>query len=97
MTVRVDPLAFDGESVARVARAALFAALSLPRRRLGDPLSRSDVFRIVEAVPGVQDSSVTIGTAGHPAAQRLQARPYQLIALDPAGPGPRVDIEEYRS
>jgi hypothetical protein len=96
VTVRVDPLAFDGEAVARAARETLRAALSLPRRRLGAALSRSDVFRIVEAVPGVQDSSVTIGSAGHPSAQRLHARPHQVIALDPDGPGPRVDVEEYR-
>jgi hypothetical protein len=100
-TVRVDRAAYDLDAVARAARAALRRELTLPRRALGAAIARSDVLRVLEAVPGVETSRCELGIARDDApAQppderpaRLRAQPWELIAVPEADPSPIVSAE----
>ena len=92
----VDP-AYDAAAVREATTAALSAAFSFERRDLGQPVSRSEVSGVVQAVPGV--AGVTLTTlalhGGEGVATLLPARkgvgdgtavlPAQLLTLDPAG------------
>lgn len=61
VTLRVKTDQFDKDQVMKSVRSALEQALTLKRRRLGEPLYRSAVFQIVEAVEGVENSTVELG------------------------------------
>jgi hypothetical protein len=94
VTVRVDLLAYEAESVARATRRALLEALTLPTRRLGQSLSRSDVMRVAEAVPGVENSTCVIGLLPESVpADRLPAAPDEVIAVPADHAGPFVTVE----
>lgn len=101
--VRVDPARFDPELVAANVRAAIVAAFSLRARSLGDPVYRSDVVRVVESVPGVEDSDCGIGVAearGVPPEQlgerKIPAAPDQVVALDAGGLNVQVETTEFQ-
>ncbi|CCQ90437.1 hypothetical protein NITGR_290036 [Nitrospina gracilis 3/211] len=61
VTLRVKTDQFDKDQVMKSVRNALEQALTLKQRRLGEPLYRSAVFQIVEAVEGVENSTVEMG------------------------------------
>ncbi|HSI51432.1 MAG TPA: baseplate J/gp47 family protein [Ideonella sp.] len=73
ITVRVRSAAFDPESVKAAVRGALVAAFSPQVRRLGQPLYRGEVYRVVETVTGVEnaDCSITLTAATRAALDRV--------------------------
>ncbi len=91
LTVNVQVLKgrFDREEVRERVRAALLAAFSLRRRRLGQDLFLSEVVQVVEGVQGVENSVSVL--AGDPAVRRLPASDRQVFHLDPALS--RLDVE----
>ena len=60
VTVRVVSSAFDPEAVLIEVRAALTSALALERARLGAPIHRAAIFKIVESVAGVENATCMI-------------------------------------
>ena len=59
VTVRVSG-AFDGQTVKNEVNAALRAAFGEHNRRLGQPLYRGEVYKVVDGVAGVENSSCAI-------------------------------------
>jgi hypothetical protein len=57
VTVRVDFAEYDPETVIPAVQAALTSAFALQSVRLGEPVFRSRLFQLVEAVPGVKNST----------------------------------------
>ncbi|MEQ9504511.1 MAG: baseplate J/gp47 family protein [Deltaproteobacteria bacterium] len=55
--VRVDPERYDADLVVDRVRSSIRTSLSLERRRIAQPLYVSEVYRVVEQVEGVADSS----------------------------------------
>lgn len=64
--VRLDYSAFDKEAVLANVKATLEEAFSLKRRRLGQPLYRGELYKVVEAVTGVENSTCEIGLPVQP-------------------------------
>lgn len=60
VTVRIRTTAFDGQSVAEAVLAALNTAFSAQARRLGQPLYRGEIYRVVDSVTGVENSQCSI-------------------------------------
>lgn len=60
ITVRVRSAAFDPEAVKTAVRAALASAFSPQTRKLGQPLYRGEVYRVVETVTGVENADCAI-------------------------------------
>lgn len=60
VTIRVRSASFDKQSVKDAVAAALRAAFSEESRQLGQPLYRGEVYRVVDAVAGVENSDCTI-------------------------------------
>src|SRR5574337_846783 len=85
--VRVRFEAFDPEAMKAAVVAALAAAFSLERRRLGQSLYRGEVYGVVDAVTGVENSDVEIllNAATERAARRV-ARDAggMILAVHPA-------------
>lgn len=92
--VEVDTHAFSPDVVVRAVRGALLEALSLRRRELGQSLYLSDVYKVVEAVPGVESSICVL--AGTPGLQRMDAPSgAHVVYLEPEGHGLTVNFQEY--
>jgi predicted phage baseplate assembly protein len=86
----VDPTKYEFAVVIAAVRAALLEAFTLPKRRLGQGVHRSDVFRVVEAVEGVSDSECYIARDSDvpdkmARVQRLSADRTEVLALDSDG------------
>lgn len=64
ITIRVRSSEFDPVSVTAAVRKALFERFSLRRAKLGRTLYSSEVFSVVEAVPGVENSRCVINPYG---------------------------------
>lgn len=109
VTVRVKSAEFElGATTDRV-RAALWNAFSLRRRKLGQALQRSDVYRIVESVLGVENSDcalavVAIGGMAERArrvvvqsgvVQAILPAEDQIVYLDAERSTVRVSAKEY--
>ena len=60
LTLRVRLEAFDGEAVKAALRLAVAAAFALERRKLGQVLYRGEVYAVVDAVAGVENSDVEL-------------------------------------
>lgn len=73
VTIRVRPEAFDAELVKADVATTLAAAFALARRQLGQPLYRGELYGLVDAVAGVENSDVDIllDAATAAAAKRL--------------------------
>ncbi|HEX7842355.1 MAG TPA: hypothetical protein VF469_33010 [Kofleriaceae bacterium] len=84
VTVEIDLAAFDPVAVLGDVRAALFDALSLRRRRLGQPVFLSDVYAVVENVTGVSTSRCVLDD--DPTANRILSVSDGVLFLDPASP-----------
>lgn len=95
ITLRVDSTAFRHDAVSAAARAALLDALSLRRRGLGQPLHASDVYRVIEAVPGVEDSVCLIDN--NPRLRRRDpASPEHVLCFPPRQPADlTIHVQEY--
>ncbi len=72
ITVRVRPEAFVAEAVLERLAGALLEALSVDRRRLGQALHRGQIFGLVDAVEGVENSDVTLQLSAADAARAAQ-------------------------
>jgi hypothetical protein len=60
VTVRAKSAEYDLPATAERVRVALWSAFDLRRRKLGQALQRSEVYRVVEDVPGVENSDCRI-------------------------------------
>lgn len=60
ITIRVRPEAFDKEEVKAAVRAALIRQFSIKQRALGQVLHRGELYAVVEAVQGVENSDVVM-------------------------------------
>lgn len=102
ITLRVRAREHDPQVVSRQVAARLQEAFALERREIGAPLYSSAVFAVVEAVPGVSNSSCQLfaqrgAAAAQPAGQRIDAAPREVVFLDLAAqPGAlQVQVEEF--
>jgi len=84
VTVEIDVAAFDSSSVLGDVRAALYDALSLRRRELGQPVFLGDVYAVVENVPGVSTSRCVLDD--DPALDRILSVSDGVLYLDPESP-----------
>lgn len=84
VTVEIDLAAFEPAVVLRDVRAALYDALSLRRRQLGQPVFLGDIYAVVENVPGVSTSRCVLND--DPTANRILSRSDAVLFLDPASP-----------
>jgi hypothetical protein len=84
VTVEIDLAAFEPAVVLRDVRAALYDALSLRRRQLGQPVFLGDIYAVVENVPGVSTSRCVLND--DPTANRILSVSDAVLFLDPASP-----------
>jgi hypothetical protein len=84
VTVEIDLAAFDPAVVLPVVRKALYDALSLRRRQLGQPVFLGDVYAVVENVPGVSTSRCVLND--DPTVNRILSVSDGVLFLDPASP-----------
>ena len=84
VTVEIDLAAFEPAVVLRAVRAALYDALSLRRRQLGQPVFLGDIYAVVENVPGVSTSRCVLDD--DPTANRILSLTDAVQFLDPASP-----------
>lgn len=84
VTVELDLAAFEPAVVLRDVRAALYDALSLRRRQLGQPVFLGDIYAVVENVPGVSTSRCVLDD--DPTANRILSLSDAVLFLDPARP-----------
>ncbi len=104
-------VAGEGVLPARVAealRAVLLEAFSLRRRGLGQPLYLSELYAVVEGVPGVANAQVVLLPQPGPeptprplrrasgAIQVLRPAPHQVLYLDPARSTLAIATREFR-
>lgn len=83
VVVRVDTGMDDPVVVVDRVRLAVEAALGLRRRRLGQSLEHSDVVAVVEAVPGVVNSRLTLQEPAGQRPERLVRSGHTLRAVRP--------------
>ena len=92
-TVRIDPDAYEPDDVLESVRQALTAAFSLERRGLGQDLFLSEVFQVVEATTGVENSTCVLD--GDPSTRRIAASDRQVLHLDTTSSRLELIYEEY--
>ncbi len=85
MTVYIDTSAWEAGVVAEAVREALLNAFGLDRRRLGQPLYRSELFAVIENVTGVLHSEVRMSVApgSAPPARTVTSEDGSLRLIDP--------------
>lgn len=106
LRVRLD--AFDSETVREAVARALISAFSREQRALGQTLYRGEIYAVVDAVQGVENSNVEIllSAAALAAAKRvardpngviLSVRPWerQCVHLDLLQPGLEINVEAF--
>jgi hypothetical protein len=84
VTVEIDLAAFDPAVVLSRVREALYDALSLRRRQLGQPVFLGDVYAVVENVLGVSTSRCVLND--DPTLNRILSVSDGVLFLDPASP-----------
>lgn len=94
VTVRVKFAVYEPEDVVAAVRSALLNAFTLRRRRLGQDLYVSEVFRVVEAVVGVENSICIVN--GDSSIQRVPASDRSIVFIDPDQSVVQVEAEEYK-
>ncbi|MCG8421111.1 MAG: hypothetical protein MJE77_24590, partial [Proteobacteria bacterium] len=62
---------YQPEQVVEATRNALLGAFSLERRGIGRSLYHAEIYRVIEAVPGVEDSEIRAAPGQDRAAQRI--------------------------
>lgn len=102
VVVRVASTEFDPQVVKAQTAARLKETFALERRDIGAPLYLSDVYAVVEAVPGVRNSSCAISFETAPGTvlaggQRINPGPRDVVFLDAvARPAAlRIEHEEF--
>ncbi|MEK6210037.1 MAG: hypothetical protein AABM64_06645 [Pseudomonadota bacterium] len=111
LVLRVVSAQYDPKLVKEQAAARLMEAFALERRDIGAPLYLSDVYAVVEAIPGVSNSSCRIsherpppggeapapGNPVHEAGQRIIPAPHEVVFLEPQKrPGSlQIEAEEF--
>ncbi len=86
VSVWIDTAEYESGVVARRVRDALLARFNLERRRLGQPLYRSEVQAVIEAVPGVLHSRCELLPPARPAVRVVRTGDGIVRMIDP---GPR--------
>jgi predicted phage baseplate assembly protein len=84
VTVEIDLAAFEPAVVLSRVREALYDALSLRRRQLGQPVFLGDVYAVVENVLGVSTSRCVLND--DPTLNRILSVSDGVLFLDPASP-----------
>jgi hypothetical protein len=102
--LRVVAAEHDPDTVKAQASARLASEFALEQRDIGADLYLSEVYAVVEAIAGVRNSSctlfwdrsVTAPFVRHPAGQRIEAGPREVVFLDPQRSGAlHVEVEEF--
>jgi len=99
--LRIVSAEYDPELVKAQAAARLTEAFSLRSRDIGATLYVSDVYAVVETIPGVRNSSCSLkfdrGGAVTDSGQRVEAGPREVVFLDTAArPGAlHLEFEEF--
>ncbi|HVK56948.1 MAG TPA: hypothetical protein VM532_18205 [Burkholderiales bacterium] len=108
IAIRIRTDAFDGDTVRDSVEAALIAAFSQERRELGQSLYRGEVYSVVEAVNGVENSDCeilpTVATTAN--AKRIakdpngfvlavHPQPRQCAHLDTTSPQIEIEVEVF--
>jgi hypothetical protein len=89
-TAREDP-----EELRKVVRAALLDRFGLRRRALGASVFASEVYAVVDGVPGVESSRLRMGFGTTGSHRVLRATDRQVVHLDPARSRLDLDVREY--
>jgi len=82
VVVRVKRSEFDPDSVAAAVKASLLASVSLKNRRIGQAIYRAELYAIVEAVQGVENSTCLISAVNE--ADDVTASPLTVKGRDGA-------------
>jgi hypothetical protein len=98
LTIMVDEAAYDKNQVARDAAEHLEASLDIQKRRLGQPLFRSEILALLEEVEGVENGHCNIladpfsglhaasrprlHTDGDGMVRKVAIQPFQVLYLD---------------
>lgn len=93
--IRVKFTEYEPDDVTAAVRSALFDAFALRHRHLGQDLYVSEVFRVVEAVVGVENSSCIVKANGDSSLQRIPASDRSVIFLDRDHSVVQVQAKEY--
>jgi hypothetical protein len=100
--LRIVSAEYDPEAVKAQAAARLTEVLSLRSRDIGATLYVSDVYAVVETIPGVRNSSCELAYdrgdgVAIASGQRVEAGPREVVFLDTAArPGSlRIEFEEF--
>jgi len=78
VSVRVDLVTYDGDTVHEAVYDALVTAFSLEKRQLGQPLYRGEIYQVVEAVNGVANATCEVSLPR----QSLSVEPRLVLGLD---------------
>jgi len=92
LTLRIKEDEFDPDFVAEAVRQAVLKAFTLEKAKLGEPLFRSQVFEIVEAVAGVENCRCEINPYGFRDETGAPTEP-RHVAYGPNGAVKRVSVE----
>ncbi len=92
LTLRIKEDEFDPDFVAEAVRQAVLKAFTLEKAKLGEPLFRSQVFEIVEAVAGVENCRCEINPYGFRDETGAATEP-RHVAYGPNGAVKRVSVE----
>lgn len=93
--VEVRSAAFDRDEVRRRVEAALLDAFGLRRRALGASLFASELYEVVEGVPGVESSRVSAGFGMVLNQRVLRATERQVVFLDPPRSRFAITVREF--
>jgi len=91
LTLRIKEDEFDPDLVAEAVRQALLKAFALGKAKLGEPLFRSQVFAVVEAVAGVENCRCQINPGGFRDETGAASEP-RHVAYGPDGAVKRVSL-----
>jgi hypothetical protein len=93
VTARIKSAEYEPQKILGLLRDALLESFSLPNRKLGQDLFLSEIYRVVEEVPGVENSHCVLdGNAG---LRRREATPRIVYYLDPGASILALAYEEY--
>jgi len=92
LTLRIKEDEFDPDFVAEAVRQAVLKAFTLEKARLGEPLFRSRVFEVVEAVAGVENCHCEINPDGFRDETGAVTQP-RHVAYGPDGAVKRVSTK----
>ena len=92
LTLRIKEDEYDPDLVAEAVRQAVLQAFALEAVKLGEPLFRSQVFKVVEAVAGVENCHCVINPGGFRDETGTATQP-RFVAYGPDGAVKRVSTQ----